>query len=283
MTDAQHLSWRIAKNKIFVVLLFMFVALTAVPLVFILYYIISNGIAAINWDFITKIPMPVGEKGGGIINAIVGTLLLIIVATVIATPIAVLAGIYLYEYPKTKLATISRLFVEILQGIPSVVIGIIAYLWIVIPLKGFSAVSGSIALAIMMLPVIVRTTEETLKLIPNTLKEASYAMGASRGRTIMRVVIPNAVSGIVTGITLALARIAGESAPLLFTAFGNPFLSFNIAEPVQSLPLMIFNYATSPFEDWHHQAWGASFVLIIIILLFSVSSKLLIRRWKVQS
>ena len=282
MTD-RSLQWRMSKNRLFVVFLFLFAALTAVPLVLILYYIVSNGIAAINWDFLTKLPKPVGEQGGGIFNAIVGTIILIITATVIATPLGVLAGVYLSEYPKTWLARTAGLFVEILQGIPSIVIGIVAYVWLVAPFGNFSALSGSAALAMMMLPVIVRTTEETLKLIPGTLKEASLALGASHSTTVLRVVIPNSLSGIVTGISLALARIAGETAPLLFTAFGNPFLNFNIMQPVHSLPLLIFNYATSPYEDWHRQGWGASFVLICIILLFSVSSKFLIRRWNVQS
>jgi phosphate transport system permease protein len=276
------LQWRITKNWLFVGFLFLFAALTAVPLVFIIYYIVKNGISAINWDFLTQLPKPVGESGGGILNAIVGTVMLIVNAALIATPIGVLAGAYLSQYSNTKLAKISGLFVEILQGIPSIVIGIVAYVWLVEPIGNFSALSGSAALAIMMLPVIVRTTEETVKLVPNSMKEASLALGISRGRTILRVLIPNSLSGIVTGVTLAVARIAGETAPLLFTAFGNPFLSFNAMQPVHSLPLLIFNYATSPYEDWHRQAWGASLVLIVMILILSIISKLLIKRWRVQ-
>jgi phosphate transport system permease protein len=276
------LQWRITKNRLFVVFLFFFAVLTAVPLVLIVYYIVSNGIASINWDFLTHLPKPVGESGGGIINALAGTLMLIAIASLIAAPIGVLGGVYLSEYPNTKLAKISRLFVEILQGIPSVVIGIVAYVWLVKPFGGFSAISGSVALAIMMLPVIVRTTEETLKLIPVPMKEASLALGTSYSKTILRVIIPNSLSGIITGITLAVARIAGETAPLLFTAFGNPFLNFNIMQPVHSLPLLIFNYATSPYDDWHRQGWGASLVLIALVLLLSVISKLLVKRWKVQ-
>jgi phosphate transport system permease protein len=276
------LQWRITKNWMFVLFLFLFAALTAVPLVFIIYFIVSNGIAAINWDFLTQLPKPVGESGGGILNAIVGTVMLIVNATLFAAPVGVLAGVYLSEYPNTRLARTAGLFVEILQGIPSIVIGIVAYVWLVEPLGNFSALSGSAALAIMMLPVIVRTTEETLKLVPNSMKEASLALGISNSRTILRVVIPNSLSGIITGITLAVARIAGETAPLLFTAFGNPFLSFNALQPVHSLPLLIFNYATSPYEDWHRQGWGASFVLIVMILLLSIISKMLIKKWKVQ-
>jgi phosphate transport system permease protein len=282
MKSTGVLQWRITKNWMFVLFLFLFAGLTAVPLVLIIYYIVSNGIAAINLDFLTQIPKPVGETGGGIVNAIVGTIMLIVNATIFAAPIGVLAGVYLSEYPNTRLSKIAGLFVEILQGIPSIVIGIVAYVWLVEPLGNFSALSGSAALAMMMLPVIVRTTEETIKLVPNTMKEASLALGISQSRTVLRVLIPNSLSGIITGVTLAVARIAGESAPLLFTAFGNPFLSFNTVEPVQSLPLMIFNYATSPYDDWHRLAWGASLILIVMILLLSIISKMLIKRWKVQ-
>jgi phosphate transport system permease protein len=276
------LQMRIAKNWLFVGFLFFFAALTAIPLIFIIYYIVSNGISAINWDFLTQLPKPVGEAGGGILNAIVGTVMLIVTATLIAAPIGVLGGIYLSEYPNTALARISGLFVEILQGIPSIVIGIVAYVWLVEPIGNFTALSGSAALAIMMLPVIVRTTEETLKLFPTSMREASLALGITESRTILRVIIPNSLSGIITGITLSIARITGETAPLLFTAFGNPYLSFNLLQPVHSLPLLIFNYATSPYEDWHRQGWGASFVLIVMVLLLSVISKMLIKKWKVQ-
>ncbi len=276
------LQWRITKNWLFVGFLFFFAALTAVPLIFIIYYIVSNGISAISWDFLTQLPKPVGETGGGILNAIVGTVMLILTATLIAAPLGVLGGVYLSEYPNTTLARISGLFVEILQGIPSIVIGIVAYVWLVQPIGNFTALSGSAALAIMMLPVIVRTTEETLKLFPVSMREASLALGINETRTILRVIIPNSLSGIITGITLSIARVTGETAPLLFTAFGNPYLSFNLLQPVHSLPLLIFNYATSPYEDWHRQGWGASFVLIVMVLLLSVISKMLIKKWKVQ-
>jgi len=279
---SNSLQWRITKNSLFVGLLFLFAALTAVPLVFIIYYIVSNGISAIDWNFLTQLPKPVGETGGGILNAIVGTVMLIVNASLIAAPIGVLAGVYLSEYPNTMLAKVSGLFVEILQGIPSIVIGIVAYVWLVEPIGNFSALSGSMALAMMMLPVIVRTTEETLKLFPTAIREASLALGTSHSKTILRVIIPNSLSGIITGITLSIARITGETAPLLFTAFGNPYLSFNVLQPVHSLPLLIFNYATSPYEDWHRQGWGASLVLIVMVLMLSMTSKFLIKKWKVQ-
>ncbi|MBC7189484.1 phosphate ABC transporter permease PstA, partial [Candidatus Aerophobetes bacterium] len=199
-----------------------------------------------------------------------------------AVPLGVLAGIYLSEHKKGKLSYLARLCVEILQGIPSIVIGIIAYLWIVVPMRTFSALSGGIALGIMMLPVIVRTTEETLKMIPDTLKEASLALGVPYARTITKVIVPAGLSGIITGVLISIARIAGETAPLLFTAFGNPFMNLNIFKPVNSLPLLIFNYATSPYTEWHKVAWGASFVLVVIVLSLNLITKMVARKWKVQ-
>jgi phosphate transport system permease protein len=192
------------------------------------------------------------------------------------------SGIYLSEKKEGKLAYLVRLSVEILQGIPSIVIGIIAYAWIVITMGTFSAFSGGIALSIMMLPVIVRATEETLKLIPDTLKEASLSLGVPYHRTILKVILPAGISGIATGVLISLARIAGETAPLLFTAFGNPFMEMNILKPVNSLPLLIFNYATSPYPEWHALAWGASFVLVFFVLALNFFAKVVTRKWKVQ-
>jgi phosphate transport system permease protein len=208
--------------------------------------------------------------------------MLIVTASIISIPFGILIGIYLSEYKRGKFPYFSRLSLEILQGIPSIVIGIIAYVWIVVPMGSFSALSGGIALAIMMLPVIVMSTEETLKLIPDTLREASLALGVPYPRTILKVVLPAGLSGIVTGIILGIARIAGETAPLLFTAFGSPFMSTNIFKPVSSLPLLVFNYATSPYPEWHALAWGACFVLIVFILFLNLIAKVVTRRWKVQ-
>ena len=277
-----NLSFRIIKDKLFQTGIIFFAAVTIVPLLLILFYIVRNGISVIDWQFLTSLPKPVGEVGGGISNAIVGTLMLIVIACGIAIPLGVCSGIYLSEKKEGKLAYLVRLSVEILQGIPSIVIGIIAYAWIVITMGTFSALSGGIALSIMMLPVIVRSTEETLKLIPDTLKEASLSLGVPYHRTILKVILPAGISGIATGVLISLARIAGETAPLLFTAFGNPFLEVNILKPVKSLPLLIFNYATSPYPEWHALAWGASFVLVFFVLALNFFAKVVTRKWKVQ-
>jgi phosphate transport system permease protein len=215
-------------------------------------------------------------------NGILGTLWLIVLSFVFSVPLGVFAGIYLAEYRGGKLAYLTRLAIEILQGIPSIVIGIIAYVWVVIPMGSFSALSGGVALGIMMLPVVVMATEETLKLVPDSLREASLALGVPYSRTILKVILPAGLSGILSGILLGVARVAGETAPLLFTAFGSPFMNQNILKPISSLPLMIFNYATSPYPDWHTLAWGASFVLIAFVLGLNLITKLVANKWKVQ-
>jgi phosphate transport system permease protein len=273
---------RILADKLFkgVIVLLSFACI--LPMFFILFFITSKGISVINWAFLTQLPKPVGEVGGGILNAIIGTLMLIAVATLLSVPIGVFTGIFLSEYRKGRLVYLVRLSIEILQGIPSIVFGIIAYVWIVVLVGSFSALSGGIALAMMMLPVIITAAEETLKLIPDSLREASLALGVSYPRTILKVVLPAGLSGILTGILLSVARVTGETAPLLFTAFGSPFMNFNILKPVNTLPLMIFNYATSPYPEWHKLAWGASLVLIVFVLGMNLFTKLVTRRWKVQ-
>ena len=273
---------RILFDRLFKGLVITLSFVIILPMFFILYFIIRNGIAVVNWSFLVSLPKPMGEAGGGISNALVGTVILILIASVISIPLGILTGIYLSEYKKGRFPYLSRLSLEILQGIPSIVIGIIAYVWIVVPMGSFSALSGGIALAIMMLPVIVMATEETLKLIPDSLKEASLALGVPYPRTILKVVLPAGLSGIVTGIILGVARIAGETAPLLFTAFGSPFMGTNIFKPVSSLPLLVFNYATSPYPEWHALAWGACFVLIVFVLFLNLIAKVVISRWKVQ-
>jgi len=273
---------RILFDRLFKGLVITLSFVIILPMFFILYFIIRNGIGVVNWSFLVSLPKPMGEAGGGISNALVGTVILILIASVISIPFGILTGIYLSEYKKGRFPYLSRLSLEILQGIPSIVIGIIAYVWIVVPMGSFSALSGGIALAIMMLPVIVMATEETLKLIPDSLKEASLALGVPYPRTILKVVLPAGLSGIVTGIILGIARIAGETAPLLFTAFGSPFMSTNIFKPVSSLPLLVFNYATSPYPEWHALAWGACFVLIVFVLFLNLIAKVVISRWKVQ-
>jgi phosphate transport system permease protein len=273
---------RIAKNKIFKFIVYSLSFLTLAPLFLILFFVFQKGLRVINWDFLTQLPKPVGVEGGGIFNAIIGTLFLIVIASCIAVPLGMTAGIYLSEYRRTRLSYITRITVDILYGTPSIVIGIIAYLWIVVPMRKFSALSGGIALGLMMLPIVVRNTEEVLKLIPDYLKEASLSLGVPHYKTILKVVVPAGIPGIISGILLGISRIAGETAPLLFTAFGNPFLTFNVMKPMNSLPLLIFNYAMSPFEEWQTIAWGASVILIIIVLTGNIISRLVVAKWKVQ-
>ena len=273
---------RIRVDKLFKALVIILSLTSIVPMFLILFMIAKNGVSVIDWQFLSHLPKPVGETGGGIANAIWGTLLLIGLAFVFSVPLGIFGGVFLSEYRESKLAYLIRLSVEILQGIPSIVIGIIAYVWVVMAMGSFSALSGGVALGIMMLPVIVMATEETLKLVPNSLREASLALGVPYSRTIMKVILPAGLSGILSGILLGIARVAGETAPLLFTAFGSPFMNLNILKPINSLPLTIFNYATSPYPDWHALAWGASFVLIAFVLGLNLITKLVTKRWKVQ-
>ncbi|HET6992093.1 MAG TPA: phosphate ABC transporter permease PstA, partial [Bacteroidia bacterium] len=250
----RQLRFRNAKNGFFKGIVIVLTVISSIPLVLILFYIFRQGISAINWQFLVSLPKPVGESGGGIYNAIIGTLLIILVASVIAIPFGISIAIYLKENAKSKVAYWTNICVDVLQGTPSIVIGIVIYLWIVKPFGGFSAISGSVALALMMLPSLIKSTEETLKLIPESLKEASLALGVPYYRTILRVVLPAGLSGILNGAILSIARISGETAPLLFTAFGNPFTNYNLTKPMETLPHVIFNYATSPYEDWHRLA-----------------------------
>ena len=273
---------RIRADKFFKGFIILLSLGSIVPMFLILFLITTNGISVVNWEFLSQLPKPVGEMGGGISNAIFGTLWLILLSFIFSVPLGVFAGIFLSEYRSGRLAYLSSLSIEILQGIPSIVIGIIAYVWVVLPMGSFSALSGGVALGIMMLPVIVMATAETLKLIPDSLREASLALGVSYPRTIMKVILPAGLSGILSGILLGIARVTGETAPLLFTAFGSPFMNLNILKPINSLPLTIFNYATSPYPDWHTLAWGASFVLIAFVLGLNLITKLVTKRWKVQ-
>ncbi len=279
---ASNIKYRLGKSYGFQILTYILAFACVIPLLAILFFIIKAGITKINWHFLVNVPKPVGETGGGIANALVGSILIIIVAAVIAIPIGILAGIYLSENRKSRLAYWCRLSTDILQGVPSIVIGIVAYFWLVKPLGKFSALSGSVALAIMMLPIVIRSTEETLKLLPDSLKEAALALGMPFHRVIFKVIVPVGISGILSGVMLSIARITGETAPLLFTAFGNPYLTTNMTQPMQSLPLLIFNYATSPYNDWHDLAWGASLILLLWVLFLNIFTKLITRKWKVQ-
>jgi phosphate transport system permease protein len=277
-----NIKLRLGKSKLFKGIVITLSVLCTVPLFVILFYIFIQGFTKINWHFLVNLPKPVGETGGGIANALIGSLLIVFSAAIIAIPFGIMGGIYLSENRKTRLSNWCRLAVDVLQGTPSIVVGIVIYFWIVKPLGSFSALSGSVALAIMMLPIVVRSTEETLKLLPSSLKEAGLALGLPYHKVILRIILPCGFSGVISGIILAVARIAGETAPLLFTAFGNPYFSANILKPMQSLPLLIFNYATSPYDEWHDLAWGAALVLLIWVLLLNIITKITTRRWKVQ-
>ena len=278
----QNIQYRLGKSRFFKGLIIVLSVLCTVPLFIILIYILKEGFSKINWHFLVNMPKPVGETGGGIANALVGSLLIVFYASLIAIPLGVMCGIYLSENQNTRLANWTRLSVDVLQGTPSIVMGIVVYFWVVKPLHTFSALSGSVALAIMMLPIVVRSTEETLKLLPDTLKEAGLALGLPYHKVILRIILPCGISGIMSGVILAVARIAGETAPLLFTAFGNPYFSTNIFKPMQSLPLLIFNYATSAYDDWHNLAWGAALILLIWVLLLNIITKIITRKWRVQ-
>ena len=254
------------------------VVIALVPLVVILFYILEKGATSLNWDFFTKLPKPVGEIGGGMANAIVGSLELIALGSVMAIPVGVLAGIYVAEYRRSRLATAIRFCADVLNGIPSIVIGIFAYGLVVLPMRRFSAIAGGVALGIMMIPIIARTTEELINLIPGSLREAGLALGATRSKVTFTVILPAALPGIVTGILLAIARISGETAPLLFTALNNSFWTRRLDQPIASLTVQIYTYGLSPYEDWHRQAWAGALVLVSLILLFSILARFVTRR-----
>jgi phosphate transport system permease protein len=249
-----------------------------VPLAMILFYVVREGIQAINLDFFLHVPQPVGEAGGGMANAIVGTLILTGLGSLMAIPIGIMSGIYMSEYPGTRFTAIVRFAADTLNGVPSIVIGVFAYGVAVLPFKQFSALAGGIALGIMMIPIIARTTEELLLLVPNALREGALALGATRARAVFTVVLPAALPGIVTGIMLALARIAGETAPLLFTAFNNRYFSTKLGQPIASLTVQLFTYAISPYPDWHRQAWAGALVLVSIVLVCSLLARFATRR-----
>jgi len=276
------IGYRNAKSLIFKGIIIFFAFVITLPLIIVLLYIIKQGVTQVNWHFLTHVPAPVGETGGGIANALWGSFLMVLIAAVIAIPVGMTAGIYLSENPRTRLAYYSGLCVDILQGVPSIVVGIVVYFWLVKPLGTFSALSGSVALAIMMLPIVIRSTEQTLKMLPDSLKEAALSLGVPYHRVILKVIVPCGFAGILSGITLSVARVIGETAPLLFTAFGNPYLSTSVTKPMESLPHLIFTYATSPYDDWHNLAWGASFILLLFVLTLNIVTKVITRKWKVQ-
>jgi phosphate transport system permease protein len=248
-----------------------------VPLISVLYYVTARGIGGINLDFFTELPKPVGEAGGGMANAIVGTLKLVLLACAIGIPPGVLAGVYLAEFGHSRFGKLVRFSADVMSGVPSITVGIFVYSLVVLQTKQFSALAGGIALAVLMLPTVTRTTEELLKLVPESLREAALGLGLPKWRATLRVMLRTAAPGIATGVMLAVARVAGETAPLLFTAFNNRFWSSGLNEPTASLPVNIYTYAVSPYEEWHRQAWTAALVLLLLVLLLNVSARLLVR------
>jgi phosphate transport system permease protein len=249
-------------------------------LFFILGYLVWNGGTSLNWAFFTQLPKPVGETGGGMANAIVGSLKLLLLAAVMGLPVGLMAGVYLAEFGGKTFSFVIRYTNDLLNGVPSIVIGIFAYSLVVLPVKHFSALAGGVALAIMVVPVTVRSTEEFLKSVPGNMREAAMALGASKWRTIATVVLPAASGGILTGMLLALARVAGETAPLLFTAFSNRYWGQGWGQPIASLPVMIYTYAIAPYDDWHRQAWAAGLVLLALVLFSNLGARFILARSK---
>jgi phosphate transport system permease protein len=248
------------------------------PLLLILAFLVYQGISAINLDFFTQLPKPVGEPGGGVANAIVGSLIMIGLAVGMGLPVGILGGVYLAESRDPRLPWAVRFLADVLNGIPSIVVGIFAYTVIVLPMRRFSALAGGFALGIIMMPIVLRTTEEMVRLVPNSLREAGLGLGLPRWKVTVRIVLPAARAGIITGVMVAIARIAGETAPLLFTALGNRFWHQGLDQPMAALPLQIYAYAIAPYEDWHRQAWAAALVLIAMVFAASLSARLATRR-----
>jgi phosphate transport system permease protein len=269
---------RKATSAVMTVLCAASVVVALIPLGFILFFVLRQGLPALDVAFFTQMPRPVGETGGGMANAIVGTGILIGLAALVAVPIGITCGVYISEFTTSRLASAVRFAADILNGVPSIVIGIFAYALAVLPFRRFSALAGGAALGVMMIPIIVRTTEELLALVPPSLREGALALGATRARAVATVILPAALPGIVTGVLVALARVAGETAPLLFTALNNRFFSTRLDQPIASLTVQIFTYANSPYEDWHRQAWAGATVLIAAVLLFSLLARTVTRR-----
>ncbi len=272
------LIWRKSLNVVMLTLTGV-AALSVVSVLFlILGYLIWHGGTSLSWNFFTQLPKPVGETGGGMANAIVGSLKLLLLAAVIGLPVGLMAGVYLAEFGGQTFSFVIRYTTDLLNGVPSIVIGIFAYSIVVLPVKHFSTLAGGFALGMMVIPITVRSTEEFLRAIPGTLREGAMALGASKWKTIATVVLPAASGGILTGMLLALARVAGETAPLLFTAFSNRYWSPGWSQPIASLPVMIYTYAIAPYDDWHRQAWAAGLVLLALVLLANLGCRLVLNR-----
>ena len=275
--DTAYHHWRRFKNAAMQTITCLCALVVVIPLALIFYHVLKSGIGAINWDFFVGLPKPVGETGGGMANAIVGTFELLGLAALIGVPVGVLGGIFLSEYGSEGGNWWLRFGADVLNGVPSIIWGMVVYSLIVLPMKRFSACAGGVVLGMMMIPLIMRTTEEVLRLVPMGYREAALALGIPQWRTILQIVVRTALKGIITGVLLALARVAGETAPLLFTAFGNRFWNHSLADPIAALPLQIFNYAISPYEDWHRQAWAGALVLLLFVAVINVSVRVLTR------
>jgi phosphate transport system permease protein len=276
--SSARVRWRKFVSNFMMTLTGLCALISVSVLFFILGYLVYNGGTSINWAFFTQLPKPVGESGGGMANAIVGSGKLLFAASLFGVPIGFLGGVYLAEFSGSFVASVVRYAADLLNGVPSIVIGIFAYAMVVLPFKHFSTFAGAFALGLMMIPITLRSTEEFLKNVPNNLREGAMALGASRSKTIRTVIIPAAYRGILTAILLALARVAGETAPLLFTAFGNRFWNNSWSQPTASLPVMIYTYAVSPYEDWHRQAWAAGLVLLGLILIINIVARTILAR-----
>jgi phosphate transport system permease protein len=259
--------WRRGMNSFATLAAAAAVILVLLPLGAVFGYLIYKGIGSISWAFLTQTPKPVGEAGGGMANAIAGSAWILLIASSMGVPIGIGAGIYLAEYGRNQFGNIIRFTADVLNGVPSIVVGIVAYAIVVLSQGHFSALAGGVALAIMMIPTVARTTEEMLLLVPNTVREAAYGLGVSRWRTTLSITLRTATSGVITGVMLAFARVAGETAPLLFTAFGNQYWNWKMNQPTAALSLQIFTYAISPFDEWHRQAWAGALILIVLIVL----------------
>jgi phosphate transport system permease protein len=269
--------WRKFKSALASVVAFVSAVLVITPLGLVFFHLVVNGASSLNWDFFTKLPAPVGAVGGGMANAMVGSLELLALAGVIGIPIGVLGGVYLAEYGSARINSGLRFLADVLNGVPSITWGVVVYGLVVLRFKGFSAYAGGLALGLIMIPLILRTTEEVVLLVPNGYREAALALGVSRWKTIVHIVMKTASKGIITGILLALARVGGETAPLLFTAFGNRFWNHSLSQPIAALPLQIFTYAISPYDDWHRQAWAGALVLVTGVFCVNVLVRILTR------
>jgi len=274
---ASNHTWRKIKSTLASTIAFVSAILVIAPLGLVFFHLLVNGAGSVNWDFFTKLPAPVGAVGGGMVNAIVGSLELLALAGAIGIPVGVLGGVYLAEYGSARINLVLRFLADVLNGVPSITWGVAVYGLVVLRFKGFSAYAGGLALSLIMIPLILRTTEEVVLLVPNGYREAALALGVSRWKMIVHIVMKTASKGIITGILLALARVGGETAPLLFTAFGNRFWNHSLSQPIAALPLQIFTYAISPYDDWHRQAWAGALVLVTGVFCVNIIVRILTR------